>query len=303
MGAVNVELADVEVFLALAEELHFGRTAERLHLSSTRVSRRVQALEREIGGAVFTRTSRQVALTPLGRRLRDDLREAHDRFTAAIATARAAARNPAGVLTIGFVVTTAGTELDRLVSTFEHAHPDCTVTLREIPLGNPLPALRGGDIDVMVNWLVLDEPDLTIGPAIAEHPRVLAVSSDHPLADAGSVSAEVLADHPVLRWEEPRYPPELLRAIVPTHTPSGRPVLKHPVPVRTVSESASLVARGHAIHPTMASMSRTINRADIVLVPIADLPALPMGLVWCTDYANARIRALADIANALPTPR
>lgn len=209
---MNVELADVEVFLALAEELHFGRTAERLHLSSTRVSRRIQTLEREVGGAVFTRTTRQVALTPLGRRLRDDLREAHNRFTAAIATARAAARTPAGLLHIGFVVTAAGTELDRLVSTFERAHPDCTVTLREIPLGNPLPALRDGDIDVMVNWLALDDPDLTIGPVLAEHPRVLAVSSDHPLADAGSVSAEVLADYPVLRWEEPRYPPELLRA-------------------------------------------------------------------------------------------
>lgn len=298
-----MELADVEVFLALAEELHFGRTAERLHLSSTRVSRRIQTLEREVGGAVFTRTTRQVALTPLGRRLRDDLREAHNRFTAAIATARAAARNPAGLLHIGFVVTAAGTELDRLVSTFERAHPDCTVTLREIPLGNPLPALRDGDIDVMVNWLALDDPDLTIGPVLAEHPRVLAVSSDHPLADAGSVSAEVLADYPVLRWEEPRYPPGLLRAIVPTHTPSGRPVLKHPVPVRTVSESASLVARGHAVHPTMSSVSRIMNREDIVLVPIVDLPPLRMGLVWCTDYANARIRALADIAAAAPSRR
>ncbi|GAA2152723.1 LysR family transcriptional regulator [Actinomadura napierensis] len=188
---MNVELADVEVFLALAEELHFGRTAERLHLSSTRVSRRIQVLEREVGGPVFTRTTRQVALTPLRRRLRDDLREAHDRFSAAITTARTAARTPAGVLHIGFVVTTAGTELDRLVGAFEREHPDCTVTLREIPLGNPLPALRGDDIDVMVNWLVLDEPDLTIGPVIAEHPRVLEARSHAPAPPSPPLPADV----------------------------------------------------------------------------------------------------------------
>lgn len=68
-----MKVTQVEGFLILAEELHFGRTAERLYLSQPRVSRLVASFEREIGGALFERTSRQVRLTPRGVRLRDGL--------------------------------------------------------------------------------------------------------------------------------------------------------------------------------------------------------------------------------------
>ena len=64
-----MDTAEIEVFLVLAEELHFGRTAELLHMPQPRVSRLVSALERRIGGALFERTSRRVRLTPLGQQL------------------------------------------------------------------------------------------------------------------------------------------------------------------------------------------------------------------------------------------
>jgi hypothetical protein len=65
----EVELREIEVFLTLAEELHFGRTAERLHLTSSRVSQVVRSLETRLGGALFERTSRRVRFTPLGKQL------------------------------------------------------------------------------------------------------------------------------------------------------------------------------------------------------------------------------------------
>jgi hypothetical protein len=74
MGEAVVEQRDIEIFLTLAEELHFGRTAERLHVSTARVSQTIKKLERGIGTTLFERTSRHVALTPIGRRLDDDKR-------------------------------------------------------------------------------------------------------------------------------------------------------------------------------------------------------------------------------------
>jgi Bacterial regulatory helix-turn-helix protein, lysR family len=68
-GALSVDTTEIEVFLVLAEELHFGRTAERLRLPQPRVSRLVAALERRVGGTLFERTSRRVRLTPLGQQL------------------------------------------------------------------------------------------------------------------------------------------------------------------------------------------------------------------------------------------
>ncbi|MGW8882036.1 LysR family transcriptional regulator, partial [Streptomyces mirabilis] len=72
-----MELRDIEIFLTLAEELHFGRTAARLHVSPARVSQAIKKQERRIGGALFDRTSHHVRLTPLGRQLYDDLLPVH----------------------------------------------------------------------------------------------------------------------------------------------------------------------------------------------------------------------------------
>ncbi|MBE1592110.1 LysR family transcriptional regulator [Nonomuraea angiospora] len=68
-----VELRDIEIFLTLAEELHFSRTAERLHITQARVSQAIKKQERSIGAALFERSSRQVRLTPLGEQLHRDL--------------------------------------------------------------------------------------------------------------------------------------------------------------------------------------------------------------------------------------
>jgi DNA-binding transcriptional LysR family regulator len=296
-----VELADVEAFLVLAEELHFGRTGERLHVSGARVSQRIQALERQVGAALFERTSRRVRLTSLGACLCEELRPAYEALTGALAGARTAARASAGLLRVGSTVTTGGPELDRLIVAFERGYPGCLGEVRELPLPDPLPALRNGDVDVLVNWLVVADPDLTLGPVIAHHPRVMAVAANHPLAARDEVSAEVLGDYPVVNWEVlGSFPAAIRRVMVPELTPSGRPVRVHPTPTRALTEGLSVVARGQAIHPTVASLVRQTNRDDIVFRPIVDLPPLPLGLIWCTANENARIRAFAATAGTLP---
>src|ERR1700679_3099870 len=120
----DVELRELRVFLALADELHFGRTAERLGISQPAVSESVRVLESRLGVKVFDRTSRRVRLTPAGEGLEG-----------------------------GFVLTTEGPALSRLIAAFQARYPACEVRLQEVETFDAYRALRRGDIDVLCNWL------------------------------------------------------------------------------------------------------------------------------------------------------
>jgi DNA-binding transcriptional LysR family regulator len=293
-----MDTAEIEVFLVLCEELHFNRTADRLRMPQPRVSRLVAALEHRVGGALFERTSRRVRLTPLGERLLDQVQPAYARLTAALADARTAARETTGVLRIGFTATASSEPLTRLVEAFEarsHRHAVMDV----VSNFDPYSALRRGELDVLVNWLAVDEPDLTAGPAIAYQDRVLAVARTDPLAARPSVSVEDLAGRDVALMI-PGFPRALYDAIIPPRTPSGRDIPRTQ-PVRSIHELVSLVARGRIVHPTAAGIPM-LGRDDITLVPITDLPPLPLGLIWVTAHDNARIRALAETARSLRRP-
>jgi DNA-binding transcriptional LysR family regulator len=87
-----MELRDIETFLAVADKLHFGRAAQRLYLSPSRVSQTIRSLEREVGGALFVRTTRQVRLTPLGERFRVHVALGLESLHAALRDAQATAR-------------------------------------------------------------------------------------------------------------------------------------------------------------------------------------------------------------------
>jgi DNA-binding transcriptional LysR family regulator len=291
-----VDTAEIEVFLALAEELHFGRTAERLHMPQPRVSRLVSALEHRVGGTLFERTSRRVRLTPLGEQLRSQLQPVYQQLTAALDEARAAARHTAGVLRIGFSPTSNMAVLTRLTGAFEARNPGSYAVLDGISNLDPYSALRRGELDVLVNWLAVDEPDLTVGPVLEYRDRVLAVASTDPLAARQYVSLEDIADRDVALMIPP-FPPALYDAIIPPRTPSGH-VIRRSQPARSIHELVALVARGQIVHPTAAGIPM-FARDDICLVPLTDVPPLPLGLIWCTAHHNARIQALAQTVQSL----
>jgi DNA-binding transcriptional LysR family regulator len=288
-----MDMQQVEAFLAVADELHFGRAAEQLMLSRPRVSRLIASLEREVGGTLFDRTSRRVRLTPLGARFLGQLRPGYAQMQAALADACAAATRAAGILRVGFTVTTGGEAVTRLVTAFQAAHPGCQVILREVGIGDPYGPLRRDEIDVLVNWLAVDEPDLTAGPVIDSCERALAVARNHPLASTPPASAEDLADFEMARVLAP-LPRALYDALLPPRTPSGRPT-RRSHEVQGLHQTFALVASGQIVHPTVASLSLA-QRADIVLIPVTGLPPLQLGLIWCTAHENARIRALAQTA-------
>lgn len=292
----DVELRELRIFLVLADELHFGRTAERLGISQPGVSEAVRVLESRLGIKVFDRTSRRVRLTSAGAGLKRSLVPALAALERALAETSELSRAVRGLLRIGFVLTTEGPALSQLIAAFHARYPACEVRPQEVETFNAYQALRRGDIDVLCNWLAAGEPDLTTGTAFAHYERALAVAPSHRLAGNSTVSVEDLAAEEVALFPSST-PSGVYDLLVPPRTPSGRPI-RRTQPVQTINEILSLVARGRIVHPTSSAVP-IFDRDDVVLIPIDDLPPIPLGLVWCTSRENPRIRALDEVARSM----
>jgi DNA-binding transcriptional LysR family regulator len=292
----DVELRELRIFLALADELHFGRTAQRLGISQPGVSEAVRVLESRLGVKVFDRTSRRVRLTSAGETLKRGLAPALAALDQALAAAGELSREVTGLLRVGFVLTTEGPALSRLITTFRARYPTCEVRLQEAETFDAYRALRRGDVDVLCNWLAVDQPDLTAGIAFAHYQRALAVAPSHHLAAKRTVSVEDLASEEVALLPATT-PAAVYDLLIPPRTPSGRPI-RRTQPVQTINEILSLVAQGRIVHPTSSAVP-IFDRDDVVLIPIRDLPPLPLGLVWRTSRENPRIRALNQTALAM----
>ncbi|MFR9778563.1 LysR family transcriptional regulator [Micromonospora sp. MS34] len=294
-----LERYEVETFLTLAEELHFGRTAERLRVTTGRISHVVRKMERRIGAPLFERTSRVVRLTPIGARLADDLQPLVAGMEDAVRRAVEAGRGLTGELRVAFVGESTAPVLLRAVTLFTERHPDCVVHVHEAPLASTRSSLRDGSLDVLIASFPFD--GMANGPALLRERRVLAVAADHPLAGAESVSLEALADHPVVQYPAVTST-EFKRDRTPDRTPSGRPVPKGPAG-NTFSEMLSLVAMGRGVLPVGERTRRYHPRPDLAYVPIHDAPPILRGPVWLAANTTARVRefvrAAAD-ANSHP---
>ncbi|MEV4415152.1 LysR family transcriptional regulator [Catellatospora sp. NPDC049609] len=288
-----MELRDIEIFLTLAEELHFGRTAERLHVSQSRVSQSIKQQERRIGGALFERTSRTVRLTPLGERLRDRLRAGYIEIMSGIEEATATARGHLGTLTVG-TMATHYRAVEAIVDLFRQRHPQCELRLREILPTDPLGALRAGSVDIGILWLPIREPDLAVGPVLHSEDLVLGVAAGHPLAGKGSVELEDLGDHPVVYPEGP-IPDYVWEAHTPSRTPAGRPI-RRGLGVITLEEAFRAIAGGSVVSPIGSDVASTRQRGDITFLPITDGPVLRYAPVWRRDGETPLVRAFIQAA-------
>ncbi|MCS0634594.1 LysR family transcriptional regulator [Streptomyces sp. LP05-1] len=295
--AGTVEIRELECFLVLAEELHFGRTGQRLYVSQGRVSQLIRALEQRIGARLVDRTSRRVQLTPLGADFLGALRPAYTALRATVENARAAALGVSGPLRIGFQGVFGYGFMD-VVGEFEERYPECATRITELPLSDPFGPLHRDEVDTAVVLLPVEEPALVLGPVFSRQPQYLAVSRRHPFAGRPVVDAEELAGSPLVGVAAPA--PEYWREVqAPTRTPSGAPVPPGPA-VGTLQEGLSLVAANRGVmllcHPT----TEYHHRRDVAYVPVTGLPESALGLVWRADRENARVRAFAEaVAGAL----
>jgi DNA-binding transcriptional LysR family regulator len=293
----TVDLRELRLFLTLAEELHFGRTAEQLQLTPSRVSQTLRALEAKLGAQLLHRTSRRVRLTPFGERLLRDVAPVIEQLDRVLERNHAAAGSLEGTLRLGVLSGPAGgPRLAEIINAFESLHPECGVEVVQMAWDDPVGRLREGEVDVMATWVPLKQPDLVVGPTLTRQPRVLAVAHDHPLARRDTVDVEELADHQVARVDN--WPKELREAVAPSRTPRGRPIHGTRVgaghgallglPVR--------VARGELVFTTVESAPAYMGELDLVFVPITGMPPLRSALAWRRPARDPRLRAFIRVA-------
>ncbi|MEV5973476.1 LysR family transcriptional regulator [Streptomyces sp. NPDC051921] len=288
----GVEIRELEAFLVLAQELHFGRAGERMYVSQSRVSQLLRSLEHRIGAPLVERSSRRVALTPLGESFLAGLRPAYDALRATVDEARTAARGMAGVLRLGFQGAV-DDGLDRAIARFGERYPECAVDIVEIPLSDPFGALRRQEVDCAVVLLPVAEDDLVIGPVFSRRPMTLAVSVRHPFAARASLSAEELADCRLIGFDGDA-PDYWRRAQAPGLTPGGRTVPAGPR-VNTLQEGLSLTAAGRgAMLLCRSTAEHHGRRTSLAFVPVRGLPDSELGLIRHRLRPSVRASAFAE---------
>jgi DNA-binding transcriptional LysR family regulator len=300
----TVELREIRLFLTLAEELHFGRTAERLQLTPSRVSQTLRELEAKLGGRLVHRTSRQVELTARGEHLRQEIAELHEGLMAALKRTHDEGRALNGVLRLGLQTPIVeGPQMPAIIRAFERRNPDCHVEMNRAPYGDAFTSLRRGEFDLLATWLPHGQPDLVVGPTLTREALLLGVAEDHPLAERDEVSIEDVAEHLVVPMEEVQ-PEELVERWIPKTTPNGRTIHRLRVPFAQMArddpgelrnQMSWWIRTGKIVHPAMGP-TQVIIGPGIVWVPISDMPAVRSALVWLRGESNERLREFARVA-------
>ncbi|WP_232663220.1 LysR family transcriptional regulator [Pseudonocardia sp. TRM90224] len=310
-----MELRDIAVFLVLAEELHFGRTAQRLHLSQGRVSQLIRALEREVGGPLFERSSREVRLTQLGRRFQEGAEIIHNEAGDTLRACRTLASGTGRRLHVGYSSAIGLAFVAELLGAFESAHPGSTVVFnsRGVVAANPLESLMLDDtMDLALMWCPgggghhLSSPGLTVGAVIEEDPRAVLVPAGDPLAGRDSIGLDDLVGRRLL---DPGLPAAsaFREAWAPQVTPTGRRL------DYTAEDLAGLIGRseveitdvyplvlaGKGLHFTVASVLDRVPCPGLVAVRIAGMPPGVLVPVWRTSTEDDGIRAFVDVARSL----
>jgi DNA-binding transcriptional LysR family regulator len=177
-----MELRQIRSFLSIAETLHFGRTAELIHLSQPALSLQIKALEEEVGVRLFERNRRKTTLTAAGLAFRDDAAAALSQLEQAMRSARLAANGKLGLLRIGFISTVGSEIVPNIVRQFRELNPEVEFSLRAIPTADQVQMLESGSLDIGFFRLPIGEHSALEVVTVHRERFVLVVPASHKLA-------------------------------------------------------------------------------------------------------------------------
>jgi len=298
-----MELRQLRYFMAVADELHFGRAAQRLHMSQPPLSVQVGRLEREVGTPLFIRSTRRVTLTAAGRHLQERARRILDEVDAVRADMRDYVDGLAGQLTAGFVSSANYTVLPEVVRLFRARRPKVSLTLVPLTSGEQFDRLRDGTLDI---GIVRDEfPGAATGPAmlstavVFEERLVACLPAGHELAGRAEVTFEEIIEVPMIS-----YP----RALMPGYVDRVTGMLAEAGSMRVVEEvvhqetALGFVAAGVGTSILPESV-RQLVPPSIAVVPLAGSPTTRLMAAWRSRedesaVCNAFMECLRDAAAA-----
>lgn len=201
-----MELRHLRYFVTVAEELHFGRAAEKLHISQPPLSMQIRSLEQELGVTLLHRTQRHVSLTQAGHAFLPEARQLLARLEQAVLMTRRAGRGEIGELAVGFISVADYNVLPVVLREFRQRFPLVNLTLRESTTDAQIRDLLGGRIDVGFVLPPIDEPALQ-SVCIVREPLVAALPDRHPLAQRpGKLKLANLKDAPFILFPRPMAP-------------------------------------------------------------------------------------------------
>jgi DNA-binding transcriptional LysR family regulator len=285
-----MELSHLRYFVTVAEEQHFGRAAARLRIAQPPLSRRIQALERELGLLLFERTRRKVELTPAGTVLLQHARAVFDAVDLAIHEAQRAGRGESGRLVVGYPSTYAYSGLPEVVRAFRTKFPDVEMVLRELSPQQQVDALREGRIDVGFVRAPFEEPGLT-SELVRSEPLVVALPSGHPLASRKALTLSLLSKEPFVLFPRVRGPAYFDLLMRLCHEAGFTPRIVQEAPQLDL---VSLVAAGLGVS-ILPSSIRRIRRAGVVLRPIVGSPQTELLVAWSVRNSSLVLRELLEV--------
>jgi DNA-binding transcriptional LysR family regulator len=284
---MDLDLRKVRYFVAVAEELHFGRAAEALHIAQPALSRQIRALESELNAQLFVRDRRRTELTPAGEQL---LAESGPLLANAAAARRRVGRTARGsdTFTVGFMP---GLIVTRPVRALSAAHPDLTVDVVRTGWDDQVEVIRDGRADVSFVRHPVDQGGLKVLPLFSE-PRVAVLPIDHRLASKESLTISDLAEEHLL--QDPDAVPEW-RDIA--QEMQARRARRPPPAMRTVEEKLEHVAAGHGIVVLPESTATFYRRPDVTHATISDIGPNHVSLAWDASRRSRLIHEFAELAS------
>jgi DNA-binding transcriptional LysR family regulator len=298
-----MELRQLRYFVAVAEELHFARAAERLHLAQQPVSFQIKQLEGELGVRLFDRTTRQVALTEAGRALLEELYLALAHLERGVEEAQRAQRGERGRLVIGYFSTVLYNLLPETVRRFRQRFPAVELVLQELVLPALEQQVASGELDVaLLLWDGQEHlsPELASQPLCTE-PILVALPKAHPLSTRTSVPLRELASEPWVIYGR-RQKPHTYDQIIALCRRAG---FSPSIVQEAATEHAviGLVAAGLGVALVIGSLKDVHTNAVCYRRLIEPEVHIQFVMVWKRDQASPQVQALLEIANEVASER
>ncbi len=299
---MNIELRHLRYFVAVAEELHFGRAAARLRISQPPLSQQIQILEQQIGARLLARTNRSVNLTAAGQQFLTDARQILGQVEAAAARAERLHHGETGELRIGFTSSAPFIKsVSDSLSTFRKRYPDVHIQMREINTRQQIAPLNDGELELglMRNTRL---PETLAWKLVLREPLLAMVHRDHPLAACESISLHALAHEPFVFFD-PHVGTGLYDDILGLlHRFNISPYI-----TQEVGEAMTiigLVSAGLGVSILPASFQR-VRLSDVVWLPLQEPEARSeMWLVWPKhrELSGAALRISALLTQTTSVP-
>jgi DNA-binding transcriptional LysR family regulator len=277
-------------FVAVAEELHFTRAAERMYIAQPALSEQIRRLESELGVELLRRTTRKVELTAAGEEFLRRARRILEEADAAVAEASRAARGETGSVRVA-TGTTAGFELvPNVLRAFRDERPKAHLELQQLDWEDSFGGLGEGAVDAAFVWLPVPREELSVA-ALHVEPRVAALAASHPLASQPVLRIEQLFDEP---WPWVDTDPAVM-AFWNCEDLRGGPAPRGPT-VRSMEGMLEAVRAGLCVATVPRSQAQGGSWPGIAFPPVSTLPPATLAIAWRAADETPVVKALVEIA-------